>query len=165
MKINKSIQLKAAFLLTVFALNTVVAFACSLGVDMGFNKYHHDENKEQVVAKHSHHHSTPHHHEHTTVVTGHNHEHSTGVTVHHHEKSEPGNDGCCNDKAIQFQQVDKSLRNTTNLLIKAPVFVAFMSAFYGVEMKNPQLALAHTVIIPQYYPPPDIRITIQSFQI
>ena len=154
MKINKSIQLKAAFLLTVFALNTVVAFACSLGVDMGFNKHHHDENEEPVVAKHSHQHSTPHHHE-----------HNTGIAAHHHEKSEPGKDGCCNDKAIQFQQVDKSLRNTTNLLIKAPVFVAFMSAFYGVEMKNPLLALAHTVIIPQYYPPPDIRITIQSFQI
>ena len=154
MKINKSIQLKAAFLLTVFALNTVVAFACSLGVDMGFIKHHHDENEERVGAKHAHHHSTPNHHE-----------HNAGIAAHHHEKNEPSKDGCCNDKAIQFQQVDKSLRNTTNLLIKAPVFVAFMSAFYGVEMKNPPLILTHAVIIPQYYPPPDIRITIQSFQI
>lgn len=36
MKSTISIKIKAAFLLVVFALNTVVGFACSLGVDMGF---------------------------------------------------------------------------------------------------------------------------------
>ena len=41
MKKNSSIQLKAAFLLIVFALNTVLGFACSMGLDMGYNKSHH----------------------------------------------------------------------------------------------------------------------------
>ena len=31
----KSIQLKAAFLLLVFAFNTVLAFACSVGLNYG----------------------------------------------------------------------------------------------------------------------------------
>ena len=40
MRPTKSIQLKAAFLLLVFAFNTVLAFACSLGLKMGYNNRH-----------------------------------------------------------------------------------------------------------------------------
>lgn len=156
MKINKSMQLKAAFLLTVFALNTVVAFACSLGLKMGFNqKHHHNENEEQVSSKPSHHHS------HRTEE---HHEHNAGV-AHHHEKGATDNDGCCNDKAIKIQQVDKSLSYGSNPVIKAPVFVVFLSAFLGLEIKKGNLDIVHKSVIPQYYPPPDIRIAIQSFQI
>ena len=48
MKINISIQLKAAFLLVVFGLNTLVGFACAVGVDMSFNSSHHDEEAIEV---------------------------------------------------------------------------------------------------------------------
>ena len=34
---TRSIQIKAAFLLVVFAFNIFVGFACGLGIDMGFN--------------------------------------------------------------------------------------------------------------------------------
>jgi hypothetical protein len=148
MKINRSIQLKAAFLLTVFAINTLVAFACSLGVNMGYNKHHHDmvENAPPVYSHHG----------------KYIHQHST--TAHQHHKKSSGDD-CCTPNAIQFQQVDKNLVSSINLLVKAPVLIALMSDFYGVGMKNFPLVLPHTVIIPQYFPPPDIRITIQSFQI
>lgn len=157
MKNKESIKLKAAFLLTVFALNMVVAFACSMGLDMGFNKkHHHDENEVQVSSKHSHHHSQG---------TAHRHEHNAGIASHHHQEETSDKDGCCNDKAIKFQQVDKSLNRAANPIIKAPVFIAFMSAFIGLEIKNDSLNLVHKSIIPQYYPPPDIRIVIQSFQI
>ncbi len=156
MKINKSIQVKAAFLLMVFALNTVVAFACALGLNLGFNqKHHHDENVEQVSSKNSHHHSQG---------TEKHDEHNAGVALHH-EKGTTGNDGCCNDNAIKIQQVDKSLSHGSNPVIKAPVFVAFLSAFLGVEIKSSNLYILHKSIVPQYYPPPDIRIAIQSFQI
>ena len=61
MKKNISIQLKAAFLLIVFGLNTMVGFACAIGVDMGFNTTnHHDEEATEVHqhadgSKHDHH--------------------------------------------------------------------------------------------------------------
>lgn len=156
MKINRSIQLKAAILLTVFALNTVIAFACSLGLNMGFNqKHHHDENKKQISSEHSHHH---------TNETEEHHEHNTNV-AHHSEKGTSDNDGCCNDKAIKIQQVDKSFSYGSTPVIKAPVFIAFLSAFLGLEITGSKLNVAEKSIIPQFYPPPDIRIVIQSFQI
>ena len=156
MKVNKSIRLEAAILLTVFALNTVIAFACSLGLNMGFNqKHHHNEDEEQVFSNHSHHHSH---------AAEEHHQHEAGL-AHHHEKRTTGNDGCCNDKAIKIQQVDKSLSYGSNPVIKAPVFIAFLSAFLGLEISSGSLNIVHKSIIPQFYPPPDIRIVIQSFQI
>lgn len=41
MKPPRAIQYKALFLLVTFSMNTVVGFACSMGVDMGFNSHHH----------------------------------------------------------------------------------------------------------------------------
>lgn len=56
MKRTLSIQLKALLLLIVFGLNTVVGFACSMGMEIGFKKthqheemsaaHHHDENND-----------------------------------------------------------------------------------------------------------------------
>ena len=48
-----SIQIKAALLFAVFALNMAVGFACAMGVDMGFNEKHH--HNEIAAAQHSHH--------------------------------------------------------------------------------------------------------------
>ena len=49
MKRKLSIQLKAAFLLLVFAFNTLIGFACAIGIDMGFNSSnHHDEEATEV---------------------------------------------------------------------------------------------------------------------
>lgn len=156
MRINKSIQLKAAILLTVFALNTMIAFACSLGLNMGFNqKHHHDKNEEQTSSEHSHHHAnkTEEHHEHNTSV------------AHHPKKGTSDNDGCCNEKAIKIQQVDKSFSHGSVPVVKAPVFIALLSVFLGLEITGGKFNVAEKSIIPQFYPPPDIRIVIQSFQI
>jgi len=51
MKSNKVIQLKAVFLLAVFILNTMVGFACAVGMDMGFNSKHH-HHKEGTTLHH-----------------------------------------------------------------------------------------------------------------
>lgn len=52
MKISKTIQLKAVFLLAVFTLNTLVGFACAVSLNIGFHskQHHHKE-------------GTAHHHE------------------------------------------------------------------------------------------------------
>lgn len=52
MKSNKTIQLKAVFLLAVFTLNTLVGFACAVGLDMGFNSKHHHHKEGTTLHQH-----------------------------------------------------------------------------------------------------------------
>ena len=179
MRQNKSIKLKAAFLLTVFALNTVVAFACSLGLNLGYNENHHSAEKLQPVASaHSHSHAPgtkPHHHN-TPATHSHdgnakhshdsNHSHGDNTSAsHQHEKSSSNEDDCCTDTAIKFQTEDKKLQQSQNVDIKAPVFVAFLSAFLGLDLAPQESTSTTKFLVPQFYPPPDIRIAIQSFLI
>ncbi|WP_216823539.1 hypothetical protein, partial [Niastella vici] len=95
MKTNRTIQLKAIFLLVVFSLNTLVGFACAVGLNMGFNaKHHHDDDPVSLAT------ATSHHHE--------------GSTTHHHHKElakskATGDDNCCTENVIQFSQLDKLL--------------------------------------------------------
>lgn len=180
MRKNKSIKLKAAFLLTVFALNTVVAFACSVGLNMGYNEKHHNERKEgKIASTHSHSHAPgtkPHHHnttathshegtaKHSHAATG-SHSHENATASHHHEQSNSEQDDCCTDNAIKFQTEDKKLQQAQNSVIKAPVFVAFLSAFLGFDLAPERTTTVTKFLVPQFYPPPDIRIAIQSFLI
>jgi len=166
LKRNTSITLKAAFLLVVFTLNTVVGFACSAGVDMGFNSKHHheDEATEAVVhvvhkdgkkhvnqgEKESHSHDTSHPHD----------------KAYNHHKSGSDKDNCCNDKVRALQQLDKSVPQTVNV-VHPVFFAAFPASYYNINI------LPHTDVVKDikpfvrsYHPPiPDIRIAIQSFQI
>ena len=155
MKRNISIQLKAAFLLGVFALNTVVGFACSLGVDMGFNTSHHDQEATEI--------SVPNH------ADGKKHEHYNESVKHHHEennvsKKEKGD--CCNDKVIKFQSLDKSLNQNAKASVDAPVFAAIISTFLAIDVFKISMAYPPKYKTRFFYPPPpDIRIAIRSFQI
>ena len=154
MKRNISIQLKAALLLIVFSMNTVIGFACAMGVDMSFNTHHHDEEEATETTVHVH-------------ADGKKHQHHNEAAKHHHDSnkdSEKG--GCCNDGVIKFQSLDKSLAQNVNTAINTPVLVALLSSFYGIDLfMQPQGS--HQKHIPQFFhpPPPDIRILIQSFQI
>ena len=165
MKKNISIKLRAAFLLSVFALNTVVGFACSVGMDMGFNsKHHHDEEATEAVV-HIHKDGKKHIHQEKKESHSHNRSHHHDEANNNH-KSGNGKDDCCNDKVRSFEQLDKSVPNS--LSIVSPVFfTAFVAAYYNI------LVLPYTDIVRDikpfvrsYHPPiPDIRIAIQSFQI
>ncbi len=155
MKRNISIQLKAAFLLLVFAFNTVVGFACAVGINMGFNAPHHHDEEEAIE-------TTVHHHHH---AGGKAHQHHDKAVKHHHdskENSEKG--GCCNDKVVKFQNVDKNL--TAKTIINAPAFVAITTTFFGIDLFNIKKPFPHKEIVRFFYPPPpDILIAIQRFQI
>ena len=153
MKRNNFIQLKAAFLLVVFALNTVVGFACVVGVDMGFNTAHHHDEEATEVSVHVH-------------ANGKKHQHHHEANNDHQDKKDTSKkDDCCNDKVIKFQNLDKSLSQNSNVAINAPVFVAILSSFFGLDIFKP------AQVIPEKYfeffhpPPPDILIVIQRFQI
>lgn len=154
MKRSISIQLKAAVLLIVFGLNTMVGFACAVGLDMSFNTtHHHDEEAIEV------------------------HEHADGIKHNHHqqtekhqqdenksEKKEKG--GCCNDDVQKFQSLDKALTQNVKTITDVPVFAAIISSFLGIDIFNIAKAYPPKYKARYFYPPPpDIRIAIQSFQI
>ena len=100
MKKIKSIQLKAAFLVIVFSLNTVIGFACTVGLDMGFNSHHHEESAIEVSENH--HQDKSHHHD--------------EADVHHHQTNND-KDNCCNNEVMKFQQVDKAVASSITLTI------------------------------------------------
>lgn len=153
MKHNISIQLKAAILLIVFGFNTMVGFACAVGVDMGFNTTHHHD--EEAIEVHVH-------------TNGEKHEHPNAATHHHDEKSNEQKEkgGCCNDKVIKIYQTDKSVPQA-NSLISPVFFTAFVSTYFTTDIVcYSQISGNTRYFVRSYHPPiPDIRIAIQSFQI
>ncbi|HMK27498.1 MAG TPA: hypothetical protein VK483_15805 [Chitinophagaceae bacterium] len=147
-----SIKLKAAFLLTAFALNTIVGFACAVGLNMGFNSHHHKEEATEATEaqESSEHHDKSHHHDDAD-----------------HHKSKDGKDNCCNDKVIKFEQADKAFPRSSNTVIN-PEFVT--SFFFSLCNSDGLYASQHIpnikYFVRNYHPPiPDIRIAIRSFQI
>ncbi len=145
-KHNKSIQLKAAFLLTVFSLNIVIGFACSVGIDMGFNKHHHEEEKNIASA------------------SGHHHEEE--ITTDNNQISFTPVENCCNQKVIQLAQTDKAVPQADKLI--NPIFAtAFIASFYNADVSYWQQQVPSIKHFVRSYHPPisDIRIAIQSFLI
>lgn len=154
MKGNISIQLKAAFLIIVFSMNTVIGFACALGVDMGFNSKHHHDDDEEVTEVSVH-------------VDGKEHQHHDEETKHHHDSKEDSEkDGCCNDGVIKFQNLEKNLNQNNTQVIYAYVFSTILSNFWSINIFNCVKALPQRYKARVFHPPPpDILIAIQCFQI
>jgi ABC-type Zn2+ transport system substrate-binding protein/surface adhesin len=152
MKGNFSIQLKAAFLLIVFSLNTVIGFACAMGLDMGFNHKHHHDSDNTTIQKNSHHH-------------GRSHDHDEADNDHH--KSKNDKDNCCNDGIMKFAQVDKSLPQASKFAVNPLFFTAFVSSYYNIDVlltSHPAKRIKY--FVRSYHPPiTDICIAIQSFRI
>ncbi|MEO6541311.1 MAG: hypothetical protein ABIN74_09985 [Ferruginibacter sp.] len=149
MKRNLSIQFKAAFLLVVFALNTVVGFACAVGVDMSFNTSHH-EDEETAIAVHVHADGKKHHHE----------------EAEHKQTDNNKKDHCCNHKVLQLFKTDKAVPQSAKLI--SPVFsAAFVPVYYTINISySSQVSSFRKYYVRGHHPPiPDIRIAIQSFQI
>ncbi|MBK7307779.1 MAG: hypothetical protein IPI88_12605 [Chitinophagaceae bacterium] len=149
MKRNISIQLKAALLLVVFALNTLVGFACAVGVDMSFNTSHHEE-EERAIAVHVHAGGKKHHHE----------------EAEHKHKHNDKKDDCCSDKVVKLSQTDKAVPQAAKIV--SPVFfTAFVAVYYNIDISYPsQVNTFNKYYVRGHHPPiPDIRIAIKSFQI
>ena len=121
MKKQRSIQIKAAFLMSVFSLNTLIGFACAIGIDMRFNTSHHDEAEEAIVAV-VHIHKDGKKHVHHEAANNHN-----EADNDHHKKD--GKDNCCNDKVIKFNEVDKSASHSLNASINPIFFTTFISSY------------------------------------
>ena len=172
MKSRTKNSIRALILLAVFSLNTVVGFACSLGIDMGFNSTHH--NNEAGASIHIHKDGKPHTHSKQTVHNHGKHKH----TGKHHSGSRPnklspdkssvtksGNNNCCTDDVVQFEKIDKSVPNSA--ITAHPLFVAsFVYVFYDTILPNSDIVKNIRQFVRSYHPPiPNIRIAIQSFKI
>lgn len=139
------IQLKAAFLLAVFLLNMIVGFACSVGVNMGFNTNHHNDVETGIIKSSSHH----------------------DETNLQHSKSKENENDCCKGKVTSFAQLDKAVPPSINLLINPLFLIGHVSAFYNIDILISSQSSPNIKIFVRSYHPPiqDIRLAIQSFQI
>ena len=147
MKATRNIQLKAVLLLVIFSANTLIGFACSLGIKMGYNNHHHPKEKS-VAAASSHQH---HHHKEETK---------------HSSPASHSEDDCCSNGVTAFNLLDKTTANSVSFV--HPVFAsAFVVSFYAPQAL-PRLDLSKNIraFARSYHPPiPDIRVAIRSFQI
>lgn len=172
MKSVKSIKNKAIFLLIVFSLNTIVAFACSLGMDMGYNSHFHGkDSKKDPIHTHGGGNKHVHPQEDAThgqsAAHGHNksHAHSHG-DVKHTQEHKDDKDNCCKEKAKEFQEIDKVVPGLPGIN-----YLDFFATFDFVYRTITLLPYANVVrdvkpFVRNNHPPiPDIRIAIQSFQI
>lgn len=160
-----SIQIRAFCLLIVFSSNTVVGFACSIGIDMGYNSSHHTDIEIPIKTDHSqtkgHNHKTG-NHDNLNKTGGHIAHHNEGTDFHKGSSS----DDCCSNEITSLLQEEKNLARS--LSIEYPVLQYFYPApFYITETSF--LSTVNTnkkYFVRNYHPPiPDIRIAIQSFQI
>jgi hypothetical protein len=151
MKRNLSIQLKAAFLLVVFFLNTVIGFACSFGFNMGFNSSHHQTDETFETHKH--------------YPGGTLHQEHNGLFSHHHPAKE-SKENCCNDQAVKFEKVNKLVPESLNTIVSPTFYNALPSSFYFGAFA-PSTKTLHSKYFERSHHPPisDIRIAIQSFQV
>lgn len=153
MKRSSLIQIKAVFLLIVFSLNIGVGFACSLGVDMDFNRSHHENETTTSAHKDSHKHAKPHH------------EHNEVADVGH--SSEDGKDNCCKDEVAKLSKADKLTPKSFDFAIHPEFVAALISTFYQFNVLPSDLHTPDNKFFARsHHPPrPDIRVAIQSFQI
>lgn len=154
MKRRQVNKVKALFLLLVFSLNTVAGFACSVGLNMGYNAHHHEHGKPHVhkypQGRHNHKHR---HHQHATTA----------------KLSVAGADNdCCANSVAKFTLLDKSVPDNS-LKLQAPVFLlAFTTALLSLTDKEPGVAVNSRFQFVRrscFLNDTDLRIAIQSFQI
>lgn len=148
---------KALLLFTVFSLNTVVSFACSLGGL--FHNLHHGSTATSTASHHVNHHDHKGGHKHNHASK---HQHDNQLETENSTK-----DDCCSNNVIEIEKVEKSLSRT----IEAPsvVFLTSLLTTYS------SIFQAFPVQDPIFYPDSvrwrvpttiqNLRIVIQSFQI
>lgn len=136
-------------------MNTLAGFACSIGMNMGYNEGHHQHSKEPVKA------STEHHHDH--------HDHHDQEPQESESKKEhhEGGEDCCGD-ITKLNLADKSV--VSSISLHTPIFfIAFVSQFIIAEVSSASL-LNNTTSYSlrrswNLHDHTDLRIVIQSFQI
>ena len=145
-------RIKSLFLLLVFSLNTVAGFACSVGVDMGYNKHHHDQGQ-----LHSPKHGQEHDHYYHNQLT------STSAF-----KQANNHDDCCANDVAKITQLDKSIADNSLHLQTPVILLAFAAACFSQTDNVSEVAVNSSFQFVRrscFLNDTDLRIAIQSFQI
>jgi hypothetical protein len=156
-------KIKAAFLLLVFALNTVVSFACSFGL-VDLLKDHHTASPQPMHEKAPQHDHSSHHHSSTTKHQQHS--DASAQTVQQPEDQQEKN--CCADNAVELSKTDKSLPGTyQNPAPLQAAMIAFIHSFLQPDFMVPDLIDPKPPFDRSWDPDhhTNIRIVIQSFKI
>src|SRR2546423_1687196 len=123
MSSQKKYKIIATFMLLVFSLNMVAGFACSIGLNLGYNRHHHHD--DEMISHQSHKHCLhpAAHHEHSQMG-------SDDLIV------KAKDDDCCSGAVTKFAQLDKSIINN-QFDLRAPVFLlAIISQFFYTSQKD-----------------------------
>lgn len=133
-------------------MNTIIGFACAVGVDMGYNVHHHESeemNQQEVM------HSSPMHH------------HETSKQEHHHPTNKSTNDDdCCSHSVKDLTLLSKTVPNKVNI-VQPVFFISFIGSYVNAEIFSYANIITNLHLFSRgHHPPiPDIRIAIRSFQI
>ena len=148
-------KLRALFLITVFSLSTVAGFACSIGIDLGYNSNHHEELKPACHSEGGTHHS---------IQQDSFDKNSRGEIF----SNRPGAKDCCTNEVTDFIKMEKSVAQGQAEL-QSPVFVQAFASVFIFPADSPALTMAPRGFQFLRRGSPlhdtDIRIVIQSFQI
>ena len=158
---NSHTRLKAGLLFLLFALNSIVGFACAVGGGLGSNSDHH---RDEVAEIHIHKDGKEHAHHGANQP-------ENAEKINHKDQGENDRDNsttaqnCCKDKVIKFDQLDKKIPGTIAVpRIFETVFIHIF--FYYSLASHTNVVKDVKKFVRSYHPPiPDIRIAIQSFQI
>jgi hypothetical protein len=146
MKPSRTLTYKALFLLVSFSLNSVVGFACSLGVNMRFN--------------------SPNHHKHDGL------QHSAKSHLNPCQLNNivfftsPSEGNCCKDFVVGFQSMDKLPAKQNGSQQKITALFPITDILFAGE-NYAKGFVQHIQIAPEEveYSPPEMRVFIQSFLI
>lgn len=140
-------KIRALVLLTVFSLNMLAGFACSIGVDMGYNRHHHDQGEK------------------------HNHKHGMDISNSHSVvKLDDANskDDCCSNDVTKFTLLDKSIAQDYIHLESPVFFLVFTAIFFPPTINEIGLAVNSRfqfVRRSSFLNDTDIQTAIRRFQI
>ncbi len=145
---SMSRRLKAATLLTTFGLNIVIGFACSLGLDMGYNSH-----RKKATAE-----NTP------NAYLAKDHHSSKAKTCC--KKGAKETDDCCSTKVVKILKIDQTIPRAY-----APIHIISYNVFCLLHLFRAVPIISRTdakeIYFARNYHPPiaDLRIAIQSFLI
>ena len=153
--LNKN-KIRSLILLIVFSLNTVTGFACSIGLDLGYNKTHHqhdDSHSVQIKQK---------------IADAHTHEHGPTLLNKQNGINVSDNDvDCCSKGVTDFIKLDKAVTSFTGF--QSPIFfIAFVAQFLLPDQDHSPLDTSLFGLFRRswcLHDDTDLRIVIQSFQI
>jgi hypothetical protein len=151
-----TIRIKAIFLLVIFSLNSIMGFACSIGLNLGYNRHHHVKEQESSHAIANEY--TSENLDHCGAVESVDTPDDAGSPAKPHD--------CCKDEVLKFTLLDKSV--SSSIKIDAPTqFALDVAAIYFLAVWNSQHVSTIHYYVQSDHPPisRDIRIAMQSFQI